>query len=185
MRLKDSCNEETMDRPIEGKPVSFPRDIIDAHLNMQQRRNLSLNLYSNATKENTLSIGDQIEVFQRHENGNRCQWSFPKKMLAIDHNVRYIKVPVKAEHTIFFAFEDVRKPIQDHEISKIVPDGIDELENDISETLDKYSLCDDRISLNENIDRWDKSGSANFRSIENEELRISDENVIPALGDEI
>lgn len=66
-------------RPFEGSPISLPQEMLDAHLNMQARRKLSMIMRSKATKEIPLSIGEMVEVYQKGMNGKRGHWSVPKE----------------------------------------------------------------------------------------------------------
>lgn len=130
-------------KPVDKKPDELPNDIIQAYNNIQSRRKLALILRSKAVKEIPLSIGDSIEVYRKIDKQKRGSW-IPKTIMKLDHQSRTIVVPGKKGKTITVSIEDVRLPIEDHEFSRIVSDGLDKMDGDIEEIMDniQFSKCE-------------------------------------------
>ena len=98
-------------KPIFGKPVAIPNEVINAYEAIQARRKLSRILNSKSTSEPSVNIGDLVEIYQHGQNNKRGQWSEAKQVIKVDKNNRTITVPGKNGKTVCAAFEDIRSTL--------------------------------------------------------------------------
>ena len=72
-----------------------------------------------------------MEIYQRvHHKGI---WSQPKPILSVNIEGKYITVDGKKGSTITVGIEDVRKAMNNNELSQLVSDGIDKIDLEISD----------------------------------------------------
>lgn len=117
-------------------------------MNFAARRKLAVILKSKATKEIPLTVAEFVEVYQK--TNKKGTWSQPKQILSINEEGKFITVPGKKGSKITVAIEDVRKSVKENDLSQLVSDGIDMIDQEISEQVDENANGEDERSTVEN-----------------------------------
>lgn len=107
-----------------------------AYVDLKAKRKLSLILKSNSLSVLPLNVGYSVEIFRHGNNNKRGSWSQTKKIINLDTDSRTIYVPGKDGESVCASFEDERLATRDHYFSKIIPEAIDELDEDTTSHLD-------------------------------------------------
>ena len=182
-------------KPITGDPKSIPDDIIDANLKKSARRKVSKILKSKATKEIPLSVGDMVEIYRKVNK--KGIWSEPKQILSINHEGRYLTVPAKKGSHYTVGIEDVRKSIENNDLSQLVSDSIDKLDNEILDITDDPTTIPNHTNIFNNQRKSHMNQNKNLKSNNKnshmtifEEPRYGDSETeveidLPQIGDQI
>lgn len=171
-------------KPICGKPVTIPDEVINAYEAIQARRKLSRILNTKSTSEPSVNIGDMVEIYQHGKNGKRGQWSEAKKVIKVDNINRTITVPGKNGKTVCAAFEDVRATIGNDNFTMEVSSAIDQLDDaieDILNPLQENKGVEDRCLVNSN-NNDDQLSTSNVEDID---LTIRDNVNEPLMGENV
>lgn len=122
-----------------------------------------------------------MEVFQRRNKQKRGSWSMPKTVISVEIRGKNITVPGKNGHKVCVAFEDLRKSVAENDLTKLISDGIDHMDKEIEEYTDQSIASEP-----ENEHPSDDGRSNIVRPTDfNPDLGISDDNVVPQVGDSI
>lgn len=111
--LAKGFTHPTTSNPLD---LTVPDDVRQSCDELPLRRKLDLILKSKDLHKVPLSVGDIVEIYQKHKNEKRGKWSEAKPILSVDKPARVIKVPGKNDREITVAFEDTRAPLNLHKM---------------------------------------------------------------------
>lgn len=127
-------------RPINScmPPVPVDHELVEAHSNLVARRKLTRILRSHSLTEHNFRLGDLVEVYQKRGKQKRGKWSSPRQVIAIDMDAGMLSVPGSAGHKVTVAFEEARAAHVQSDITSMIQEPIDKLDEEIDDLLDNH-----------------------------------------------
>lgn len=133
-------------RPVHSNvpPVPVDNDLLEAHANLAARHKLTRILQSHSLAEHNFHLGDLVQVYQKRGQQKRGKWLSPRQVIDIDKSAGMLSVPGSAGHKITVAFEDARAAHMQSDITNMIHEAIDKLDDDIDELLSTHQSPSDQ-----------------------------------------
>ena len=126
-----------------NQPIPVPEDVIAAHETLKAKRKLNLILRSHKFETPHISVGDQVQIFVKNDQGKFGKWLSARPVIKIDVNAGSVTVPGSKGHTITAAFEDTRHAIIDDDLAELVQTAIDDIDSQLDEIISSESISED------------------------------------------
>ena len=164
-------------RPVNSEvpPVPVDAELLEAHANLVARRKLTKILRSHSLSEKDFRPGDLVQVYVKRGKEKRGRWLSPRQVISINTDAGMLSVPGAAGRQISVAFEDARAAHVQSEITDMIQESIDKLDNGIEEILS----TPDATSYNDQIQNSSQDLSTDHLHINNyddNEYHISSDN---------
>ena len=162
-------------KPLEhGHPIPVPLDIQEAHKTLQARRKLNLILRHNAVSESPIKVGDSVEIYVPGSHGKKGKWLSPRPVISYDLKSRTVTVPGQRNKLLTAAVEDVRVVIETDDLSQLVSEAIDKLDQSIEDSM---TLTDQDITTTSDDSHSDSEVNLNLQPIDEQtDIFVNNEN---------
>lgn len=127
-------------RPIHPyvSPVPVDRELLEAHSNLVARRKLTRILRLHSLTDQNFRLGDLVQVYQKQGHQKRGKLLSPRQAIDIDKDAWILSVPGSAGRKITVAFEDARAAHVQFDITSMIQESIDRLDEEIDDILDDH-----------------------------------------------